>query len=320
MATAVEFDFSTKRERSIPVESVAQSCNEGLFCWIDMDVTTDRATTQKVLNELQLSDDVISAALGHPMSGRHETHDDLVHFDVTNAWIEPNGLALSKVDALLGPGFFVTLRRGDVEFVRQVHRTYRADFVRFAVSPGFLIYEFWDHLVSSYRKTTGGLGDRVRRVQDEIFGSVDDSIFGRVAEISRDLLTLRHSVLSAREVLSGLATRRSAAVPDSTRPFLEKLVGALERVGADLTVERETLSETLNLYMGIVSHRTNKVVNRLTVVSLVFLPLTFLCGVYGMNFEFLPEFKWRYGYLYFWVLSSSIATATLVFMKKRGWW
>jgi magnesium transporter len=94
----------------------------------------------------------------------------------------------------------------------------------------------------------------------------------------------------------------------------------LDRLGSDLAVEREILAETLNLYMGLVSHRTNKVLNRLTVVSLVFLPLTFLCGVYGMNFEVIPELKWRLGYPFFWALALLVATTTLAYMKRRGWW
>jgi magnesium transporter len=85
-------------------------------------------------------------------------------------------------------------------------------------------------------------------------------------------------------------------------------------------VEREILAETLNLYLGLVSYRTNKVLNRLTVVSLVFLPLTFLCGVYGMNFEWMPEIKWQFGDPIYWALSLLVATSTLASMKRRGWW
>ena len=98
------------------------------------------------------------------------------------------------------------------------------------------------------------------------------------------------------------------------------MVGTVERVVADLTVERETVAEALNLYLAIVSHKTNQVVNRLTVVSLVFLPLTFLCGVYGMNFKYLPEVEWRYGYAFFWASAAVVSATTLGVMKRFGWW
>ena len=135
-----------------------------------------------------------------------------------------------------------------------------------------------------------------------------------------DLLTLRRTMVAAREVLSELATRRSPVVAASTMPFLQTLVAALDRLVADLAVEREILAETLNLYIGLVGHRTNQVVNRLTILSFVFLPLTFLCGVYGMNFRVLPELEWRYGYLTFWIVAALIVATTLTYMRRRGWW
>ena len=86
-----------------------------------------------------------------------------------------------------------------------------------------------------------------------------------------------------------------------------------------MPVERETLAETLYVYMGIASHRTNKMVSRLTALSMIFLPLTFLCGVYGMNFVSMPEKDWPYGYAFFWGLSVCI-TGGLLWMMKRGRW
>ena len=103
-------------------------------------------------------------------------------------------------------------------------------------------------------------------------------------------------------------------------PYLQALVGSIDGLVADLAVDREILAETLNLYIGLVGHRTNQVVNRLTVVSFVFLPLTFLCGVYGMNFRHLPELEWEYGYAAFWVTTVTLAGAGLYLMRRRGWW
>jgi magnesium transporter len=83
-----------------------------------------------------------------------------------------------------------------------------------------------------------------------------------------------------------------------------------------LLVDRDILSESLNLYMSLVSHRTNEVMKRLTVVSVVFLPLTFLCGVYGMNFENLPELRWQHGYHAFWLLVFGIVVTLLGLMRR----
>jgi magnesium transporter len=84
----------------------------------------------------------------------------------------------------------------------------------------------------------------------------------------------------------------------------------------DLLVDRDILSESVNLYMSLVGHRTNAVMKRLTVVSVVFMPLTFLVGIYGMNFEFMPELKWPLGYLFFWMLAALLVMAILWLLKR----
>jgi magnesium transporter len=94
------------------------------------------------------------------------------------------------------------------------------------------------------------------------------------------------------------------------------MAGTIERVLQDILVARDILSGSLELYMSMVSHRTNRVMNRLTVVSVIFLPLTFLCGVYGMNFEILPEKTWDYGYLYFWLAVLVIAGGLLWILRR----
>jgi magnesium transporter len=102
-----------------------------------------------------------------------------------------------------------------------------------------------------------------------------------------------------------------------TQGFLANMTGSVEHVLQDLLVDRDILSESLHLYMSIVGHRTNEIMKKLTVVSVIFLPLSFLAGVYGMNFERLPELGWHYGYALFWLVATSIA-GTLLFVLKRA--
>ena len=95
------------------------------------------------------------------------------------------------------------------------------------------------------------------------------------------------------------------------------MVGTIERVLQDVLVDRDILSGALNNYMSLVAHKTNRTMSRLTVVSIIFLPLTFLCGVYGMNFDVLPEKEWKYGYLAFWILVAAIVVVLLWLMRRK---
>jgi magnesium transporter len=98
---------------------------------------------------------------------------------------------------------------------------------------------------------------------------------------------------------------------------LANLVGGVDRLLENVLADRDILSESLNLYMSVVSHRTNRVMKRLTVVSVIFLPLTFLCGVYGMNFDVLPELHWQHGYSAFWLCVVLIA-GLVAWLSRRA--
>lgn len=155
--------------------------------------------------------------------------------------------------------------------------------------PGFLLYELWDHLLDNFVAVQKALEDRVVGIQRALAGNPDESIFRDSSELASQLLQYRKVVLPARTVLTDLSLRKSAFVSEASQAFLSNMAGTVERILQDILVDRDILSDSLNNYMSLVAHKTNRVMSKLTVVSIIFLPLTFLCGVYGMNFEVLPE-------------------------------
>ena len=316
--TVVELDFENRCERTIPIDEAGPACARGLSCWIDLDVG-DAGTAERALRLLEVNDLAIEEAVLHARGGRYDVYDECLHAALTAPHFIDGRLRVAHVDLVIGDRFIVTLHRGPVEFLDQVRQNYRQFLATFAESLGFLLFELWDRLIESYRKALVMLEDEVERIQSSILGDLDDTIFHRVSEVTQDLLTVRKNVLADRAVLQELALRRSRFVNPSAQPYLSNMVGTLERLGNDLSTEREILAEALNLYLSMVSHRTSRIVNRLTVLSAIFLPLTFLCGVYGMNFRILPELQWEYGYLFFWMLALVITGGLLVFLKVNRW-
>ncbi len=323
--TVTGFDFERKEERAFEPAEAKSAVAAGWFCWVDMDCSSCAAREQNcgqcaaLLADLGINELARQEVMGPDREGRYDVYEDCLHFAVSEARLAEGRLATAHVDVVLGQHFLVTYRRREADFVKQMRRTYREDFRKFARSPGFLLYEIGDHLIDMYRRTLQGFADAVEQVQLKLFGEVDDGIFRHVSTLTQDILVFRKIVLASRELMHELTSRKSPFISETTQPFLESMAGTLERLGSDLTTEREVLNETLNLYMGMVSHRTNKVVNRLTVISTIFLPLSFLCGVYGMNLKGIPETEWTYGYAFFWAVALIIAGALLVLMRRRQW-
>jgi len=315
--TVAALDFANKVEKTCTFAEAEAEIAAGHFLWVDIDAT-DLAEARRLLQRLQvIGEETIDDALKNEPSTQIARYDDYVHVVVSGIRQRGSKFDLERVDVIIAEKFLVTIHKGPVVFLGSVRRDYRSDFLRFARSPSFLVYEIWDHLIDNYLSVQKVMEERVEHLQNDLSsGQVDDAVFTRVSALGADLLHFRKVLLPARTVLTDLSTRRSLFVSEATQPFLANMVGTLEHVLQDLLVDRDILSESLNLYMSVISHRTNAVMNRLTVVSIVFLPLTFICGVYGMNFEVLPELQWRYGYAAFWVAVTTIAVVLLLVLKR----
>src|SRR5262245_25013212 len=273
-----EFDFQNKLVRSCSLDEARTAMQAGRFVWLDIDAG-DEAQARRLIGTLGIIDPAtIDSALKNEPSTQSARFDDYIHLVVSGCRQRGGKFDLERVDVVIAERFFLTIHKGSVAFLSAIRRDYRSDFLRFARSPSFLVYELWDHLIENYLSVQKVMEERVEHLQHELSsGKVDDSVFARISELGADLLHFRKVLLPARSVLTDLSSRRSLFISEATQPFLANMVGTLEHVLQDLLVDRDILSESLNLYMSVVSHRTNKVMNRLTVVSVVFLPLTFLC-------------------------------------------
>lgn len=321
-AIVVEFDFGgsgsgkAKSEREIAFDEARAALDRGCFVWLDLDAQNPREA-KEMLKSFGIAETAIDEALSGEPATQHARYDDYLHLVVSGCREQDDDFVLERVDVFVAERYMITLHRGPVVFLQAIRRDYKSDFLRFAKSPSFLVYELWDHLVDNYLFVQKRMEERVEQVQNELRADeVDDNVFARMSELGADLLHFRKILLPARAVLTDLATRRSLFISEATQSFLANMASRVEHVLQDLLVDREILSESLNLYMSLVSHRTNLVMKRLTVVSVVFLPLTFLVGVYGMNFEVMPELRWHYGYALFWGAVVTLVVSLVLLMRK----
>jgi magnesium transporter len=314
----VAFDFASKQERTLDEGEWPSRLEAGIFHWIT--ATPDEAVRLPELLEKLGVSPVTAALLKGPQPETHyELYDDAIHFTLSEVRIEGNPLQTEVLGFLLGENFLAVLAPATSPVMEKIRRIYREDFRKFARSSGFLLYELGSHLLESYRCIFQHYTHEAERIQLRLFGKVTDDIFSEVAELTGDILSFHRVVLSARDLFNELGTRKSAVVSETTQPALDILSDRLERLGGDIAGVRSVLNETLNLYMGMVSHRTNRVVGRLTVFSMIFLPLSFLAGVYGMNFDVLPELRWRYAYPAFWCVAVVFVATFLMRARKNKW-
>ncbi|MDB4365589.1 hypothetical protein N9Z08_01535 [Pirellulales bacterium] len=319
-------DFRDKSHGDITVDEVSSAITDGRFVWIDTTLQDQLDTDLKQLlpeclagkNPVQkIFSSEYNDESDELVSSLHRT-DDALHIRLVGACDASNKIVSEVLDIVICEGFLATFSNGSCGVLRAVRCDYIRDFEQHAATPSFLLYEFWDKQVEQFLSVQGCLDEEVDSTRIALRRSADEKTLTRLANVSGRLLALRKRVLPARRVLEELVSRKTTLVSEATLQFLSNMISTLERLLADITANREILESAMNFSLTVMTHRTNMTMNRLAVVSTIFLPLTFLCGVYGMNFEIMPETAWVHGYKMFWVVSAIITlTLTLLLRKAR---
>ena len=183
----------------------------------------------------------------------------------------------------------------------------------------YLAYSLLDALVDGYFVILEKLGERIDLLEEELIARPARSIMEQLYQLKRELLFMHKAVWPLREVVSALVRRESPLIRETTAPYLRDVYDHVVQAIDSVEIYRDMLSTMLDLYLSSVSNRMNEIMKVLTVISTIFIPLTFLVGVYGMNFDFMPELRLPWAYPLLWVAMIGIAGAMFAYFQRLGW-
>jgi magnesium transporter len=185
--------------------------------------------------------------------------------------------------------------------------------------PDYLAYALLDAVVDGYYGELERVGEEIEVLEDEILKDPKPATLQHVHRLKRDMIFLRKSIWPLREVIGRLERRESPLIKESTALFLKDVYDHAIQVIDTVETFRDMLSGMLDTYLSSASHRMNEIMKVLTIIATIFIPLTFIVGIYGMNFKFMPELGWRWGYLGIWGLIAVVAVIMLFYFKRKKW-
>jgi len=185
--------------------------------------------------------------------------------------------------------------------------------------PDYLAYSLLDAVVDGYFGVVEQLGERVEDLEEELVARPGRGTLQRIHGLRHELLTLRKAIWPLREVVSELQRGNSPLVAPATVIYLRDLHDHVFRVIDNVETLREMVAGMIDIYLSSVSNRLNEVMKVLTIIATIFIPLTFVVGVYGMNFRYMPELSSPWGYPAVLVLMAATAGGMLVYFRRRGW-
>ena len=231
------------------------------------------------------------------------------------------GFTSEQLSIILGPGHIFTFQeglQGDVfDAVRERIRNGKGK-IR-GMGADYLTYALIDAIVDSYFSVLEDLGERIVNLEEELTTLPDHSTLQMINEIKKEIIFLRKAVWPLREAVSFLERGDSSLLSDATRVYFRDVYDHTVQVIDTVETYRDLLSGMFDLYLSSISNRTNEIMKFLTVIGTIFMPLTFLVGVYGMNFKHLPELEWRNGYFILWGFMLTLAVAMIIYFRRKQW-
>jgi magnesium transporter len=228
-------------------------------------------------------------------------------------------LELRELNIFLGKNFVVTVHSRPIRAVETTKRLWNEWMDRSEQGAGLLAYLLFDSIVDDYLPLLDILSERVDSLEDDIFTDFKPESLQRVFRIKKQLLHLRRAVTPLRDVFNVMLRREQPIFNREIYVYFQDVFDHLIRVADTIDTLRDLLGSTMDAYLSVSSNRVNLVMKRLTSVSTILMSVTLIAGIYGMNFDYMPELKWRYGYVF--ALSSMIVIGLVIYLylKKSKW-
>jgi magnesium transporter len=307
------------------LESVPPLLERWPVTWVNVDGLGDRDVLARLGEIFDLHPLSLEDVLNVHQRPKVEQYDRY-HFIVTRMTALGERLETEQLSLFLGENFVLTLQEHPGDCLDPVRERIRKGLGRIrAAGADYLAYALVDAVVDAYFPVLEEFGERLEALEDEVVERADRSTIARIHGAKRDLLTLRRAMWPQREAINSLLRDAATLITQETRVYLRDCYDHAVQIIDMVETYRELASGLLDFYLSSVSNRMNEVMKVLTVIATIFIPLTFIAGIYGMNFNpersayNMPELNWRWGYPAVWLVMAAVAVAMLMFFRRRGW-
>ena len=227
---------------------------------------------------------------------------------------------IEQISLVLGPDYVLSFQEREGDEFDPVRERIRGDKGRVRkMGADYLLYALIDLIVDQYFAVLERFGDTIESLEEELIADPTTETLQVIHHLKREMAFLRRSMWPLREVISGLERSESSLVHESTGLYLRDVYDHTIQVIDAVETFRDMLSGMLDIYLSSVSNRMNEVMKVLTIIATVFIPLTFIAGLYGMNFRYMPELEWPWGYPLVWIVMIAIAVLMVIYFRKKRW-
>lgn len=320
----LDYDEAHVQEKEVEtIEECFSFKDQPTVTWIDVDRIDHVETIEKLGGCYGLHPLVLEDILNTDQRPKMEEYDPycfivlkMLHYRDQSGQVDAE-----QVSLILGKNFVLSFQEGKEGDVfgplRDRIRNGKGRIRKLGAD--YLAYSMIDAIVDHYFIILEKLGERIESLEEALVTQPTTGTLKEIHSLKREMIFLRKAVWPLREVISGLTRGESPLIQESTRIYLRDVYDHTIQVIDTIETFRDMVSGMLDIYLSSVSNRLNAVMKVLTIIATVFMPLTFLAGVYGMNFKHMPELEWSWSYPALWLVMIVIGVVMLVYFRKKKW-
>jgi magnesium transporter len=231
-----------------------------------------------------------------------------------------NEIITEQVSLILGRNFVLSFQENIGDVFNQIRERIRSGKGKIRkMGADYLVYALLDAIVDNYFIILEKIGEQIEFIEERLIINPASETLNNIHKLKREMLFLRKSVWPLREVISGMERGESSLIKGTTKIYLRDVYDHNIQIIDTIETLRDMLSGMLDIYLTSISNRLNAVMKVLTIIATIFMPLTFLAGIYGMNFKYMPELEWKWGYPLILLVMSTIGISMLFYFKRKKW-
>ncbi len=322
--TVIDYDDSGFQEKELKtVEECFSYKDKPTRTWINVDGLHQKDVLEKLSGCFGFHPLVMEDIMNTDQRPKMEDYTDYLYIVLKMLYYndEENKITTEQISLIVAPHVVISFQEGLVgDVFDPLRERLRNDKGKVRkMGADYLAYSLIDAIVDSYFTIIEKLGERIEILEEELISDPDTKTLHEIHYLKREMIFLRKAVWPLREVIGMMMRGESSLIHDSMKIYLRDVYDHTIQVIDTIETLRDMVTGMLDIYLSSVSNRLNAVMKVLTIIATIFIPLTFIVGVYGMNFKYMPELEWRFGYPVLWLIMIVIGVSMLIFFKKRKW-
>jgi len=304
----IEECFSLKRKPSIT--------------WINIDGLHKVELIEKFGKNFEIHPLVLEDILNTDQRPKMEDFDKYIFFILKMLYIDDKTQEIQseQISLILGRNFVISFQEKTGDVFKNIRERIRKSKGRIRKrGSDYLVYSLIDAIVDNYFVVLEKIGDKIEEMEDDVVKNPEPKLLQQIYNLKREMIYLRKSVWPLRELINGLLREESKLIKNTTHVYLRDLYDNTIQIIDTIETFRDMISGMLDIYMSSVSNRMNEVMKVLTIFAAIFIPLTFIAGIYGMNFEYMPELTIPWGYPAVWIVIITVSVSLLIYFKHKKW-